>query len=52
MIPKKVKEVEEKIKKIVIGDTGCPVCKYGWKGYRGNYDELCDKHYLQIEPTK
>jgi len=29
----------------------CPVCNEGWKGYGGNYDELCNKHYLEIEPT-
>lgn len=29
----------------------CSVCGFGWKSYKGNYDELCNKHYLEIEPT-
>jgi len=29
----------------------CPVCESGWDVYGGNYDSLCDKHYLEIEPT-
>ncbi len=29
----------------------CPICNKNWGEYSGNYDELCDKHYLEIEPT-
>ena len=29
----------------------CSVCGGGWSGYKGNYDELCSGHYLEIEPT-
>jgi hypothetical protein len=29
----------------------CPVCENGWSSYGGDYDSLCDKHYLEIEPT-
>ena len=27
----------------------CVVCESGWKAYTGNYDELCDDHYLEAE---
>jgi len=30
----------------------CIVCEEDWKSYSGDYDSLCDEHYLEIEPTK
>ena len=30
--------------------TKCQVCVDGWETYKGNYDDLCDKHYLESEP--
>jgi len=50
---KNIQETKEKIidaledKKI----SKCLVCESGWGSYNGNYDELCDKHYLEVEPT-
>lgn len=29
----------------------CSVCGSSWKSYDGDYDLLCNKHYLEIEPT-
>jgi len=29
----------------------CSVCGGGWDNYSGGYDGLCNKHYLEIEPT-
>ena len=34
-----------------IDESECPVCRDGWNNYKGNYDDLCNKHYLEIEPT-
>ena len=29
----------------------CVVCQEGsWDNYSGDYDSLCSKHYLEIEP--
>lgn len=48
-----LEKLEKKLhKKAFPKENGCPVCKYGWKSYHGDYDKLCDKHYLEIEPTK
>ena len=48
-----VDRIEKKLmQKAFPKKQGCIVCKHGWKAYRGNYDELCDKHYLRIEPTR
>ena len=48
-----IEEIDDKEKVDIFNedDNECPVCKYGWEGYRGNYDELCDKHYLEAEPS-
>ena len=48
----KEKEIKETLKELEKPkENNCPVCINGWKGYSGNYDELCNKHYLEIEPT-
>lgn len=45
----KIKQPKKKIKTY---KEECSVCKGGWKAYTGDYDILCDKHYLEAEPTK
>ncbi len=46
-------ETKEKIIEALENEeiSKCPVCEVGWKGYGGNYDELCNEHYTEIEPT-
>jgi len=46
---RKYTTMEAKTKKVVVD---CPVCINGWNGYGGDYDSLCDKHYLEIEPNE
>jgi hypothetical protein len=41
-----MEEQKDKTKK-----TECIVCKEGWGSYKGNYDALCNKHYLIAEGT-